>query len=120
MLGPRGSLVVARVFAFVDNLILVELIATLLRAMLFWWCTSGRFNHPLQSCRLCGESGMDQQVHYLSCSVTTRSKCKRMLCAHTPERLVEHRFFMEQIGCAGSEALRVVVTLDAALHAFDA
>lgn len=83
---------VARIFATVDSSSPVELIATLLRTMLFGWCTSGRFNHPLRACRFYGEAGMDQQTHSVSCPVTARWMCQRMLYVYTPERPREHIF----------------------------
>lgn len=118
--SDNPAVAMARLYKFVDENPPVELICSVLRTLLYGWCTSGRFNHPLQNCRFCDAGGCDRQQHYLACPNSARWMCERMLYAHTPATPHEHGFFLEQLGCGGDEAMRAAVTLDALLHAFDA
>lgn len=49
-----------------------EFITSALRGLLYTWCTSARFAHPMRDCNFSGMSAADRQQHYLACAATRR------------------------------------------------
>lgn len=47
-----------------------DLLSSVLRTLLFGWCTSTRFHHPPAACWFCEALAHDRQAHYLACPVT--------------------------------------------------
>lgn len=68
-----------------------ELTTAILKTWLYGWCTSSRFDHPVDPCRLCGVGGGDKQAHCpcrMARSRQTRCWCpsKRPSTTRTPSK----------------------------------
>lgn len=96
-----------------------EYTASVLRTMLYAWCTSARFAQPVLACRLCACELGDAQQHYIARPVLRMWMGDRFGMRRHPEAGVATEWFLKQVSGPEPQALRAAVILDAALDAVE-
>lgn len=96
-----------------------DLLSSVLRTLLFGWCTSTRFHHPLASCWFCQAHGQDRQAHYLACPMVRTWYEERLGCWTQPEDEAMHAWIFMKLHSQISQSMQAAVAVDVVLTAFD-
>lgn len=115
---PSGPL--DGIFRFAARAAASVLTVDVVKTWLYGWCTSARFAHPVEQCRLCHQEAGDRQAHYLSCEFVRRWMSDRLGLTDLPAEDAASAFFLRAIGARGDGATNVSLALDAILFAVDA
>lgn len=110
---------VERLLLYLKTSPATELSVAVLRTWLYAWCTSSRFNRPIEPCRLCRLPEGDRQSHYLVCDVVRRWMSDRLRLADLPPEPVAGRIFLRAAIAGREGSLKVAVALDAIIFAVD-
>lgn len=94
--------------------------SSVLRTMLFGWCTSTRFHHPPAPCWFCQAPGHDRQVHYMACPITRTWYEERFGWWIQPVHEAKHAWIFMKLHAQLGQSMQAVAALDAVLSAFDA
>lgn len=97
-----------------------DLLSSVLRTLLFGWCTSTRFHHPLAQCWFCQVHGQDRQAHYLACPVVRTWYEERLGWWMQPEDEAMHASMLMKMHATSNQSLQAAVAIDVVLTAFDA
>lgn len=94
-------------------------VASVLRTLLYGWCTRARFRHPRLACRFFDAPEGDAQQHYLEWRTLTAWVGQGLLYTTFPPEGGGHRCFLEELGGDAQRALKAAVVLDAAPFGFN-
>lgn len=95
-----------------------DLISSVLRALLFGWCTTTRFHHLPTACWFCGADGLDQQAHYVSCPEVRTWYEERLGRWTQPSDEAMHAWIFCKLSTGLESSFQAAVALDSTLAAF--